>query len=76
MSITSDCDYWVVYDMPTVRDLRRAAVGPPDAFNLGGATSLEPGEELRRQHDDRLGVTTDTVTLQPCDAYQSVTTRR
>ncbi|MGZ4723316.1 MAG: aldose epimerase family protein [Ilumatobacteraceae bacterium] len=52
VSISSDCDYWVVYDMPTHATCVEPQTGLPDAFNLsasvGGATRLDPGEELRR----------------------------
>ena len=52
VSITSDCDYWVVYDMPAHATCVEPQTALPDAFNLavdrGGAMRLEPGEELRR----------------------------
>jgi aldose 1-epimerase len=48
VSITSDCDHWVVYDMPAHSTCVEPQTAPPDAFNLGGATRLEPGAELRR----------------------------
>ena len=48
ISITSDCDHWVVYDMPEHATCVEPQSGPPDAFNIGGATRLEPGQELRR----------------------------
>lgn len=48
VSITSDCDYWVIYDVPAHATCIEPQSGPPDAFNLGGAERLEPGEELRR----------------------------
>jgi aldose 1-epimerase len=48
VSITSDCDHWVVYDMPAHATCVEPQSAPPDAFNLGGAARLEPGEELRR----------------------------
>jgi aldose 1-epimerase len=52
VSITSDCDHWVVYDMPVHATCVEPQTAPPDAFNLtgklSGATRLEPGEELRR----------------------------
>jgi aldose 1-epimerase len=60
VSITSDCPYWVVYDMPTYATCVEPQSALPDAFNLGGATSLAPGQELRRVmtiswRDDRHG---------------------
>lgn len=52
VSIRSDCDFWVVYDMPSYATCVEPQSALPDAFNLdaevGGATRLEPGEELRR----------------------------
>jgi aldose 1-epimerase len=48
VSIDSDCDYWVVYDMPAHATCVEPQTATPDAFNLGGATRLEPGEELSR----------------------------
>ena len=52
VSITSNCDYWVVYDMPAHATCVEPQTALPDAFNLaadrGGATRLEPGEELCR----------------------------
>jgi aldose 1-epimerase len=48
VTITSDCDYWVVYDMPAHATCIEPQTATPDAFNLGGAARLEPGEELRR----------------------------
>lgn len=47
VSISSDCDYWVVYDMPAHATCVEPQSGPPDAFNLGLATRLAPGQELR-----------------------------
>lgn len=48
ITISSDCEYWVVYDMPEHATCVEPQSGPPDAFNIGGATRLEPGQELRR----------------------------
>ena len=48
VSITSDCEFWVVYDMPAHATCVEPQSATPDAFNLGGAVRLEPGEELRR----------------------------
>jgi aldose 1-epimerase len=48
LSITSDCEYWVVYDMPPHATCVEPQTATPDAFNLGGAARLEPGDELRR----------------------------
>ena len=48
VSITSDCAYWVVYDMPAHATCVEPQSGPPDAFNLGLAARLAPGQELRR----------------------------
>jgi aldose 1-epimerase len=48
VSITSDCEFWVVYDMPAHATCVEPQSATPDAFNLGGAARLEPGDELRR----------------------------
>ena len=48
VSISSDCNYWVVYDMPVYATCVEPQTALPDAFNLGGAIRLDPGEELRR----------------------------
>ncbi len=48
VSISSDCEFWVVYDMPAQATCVEPQSATPDAFNLGGATRLEPGQELRR----------------------------
>jgi aldose 1-epimerase len=48
VSINSECDYWVVYDMPAHGTCVEPQTATPDAFNLGGATRLEPGEALAR----------------------------
>ncbi len=51
VSISSDCDYWVVYDMPAHATCVEPQTALPDAFNLGasfGATRLDAGQELRR----------------------------
>ena len=48
VSIGSDCDYWVVYDMPDYATCVEPQTALPDAFNAGGATRLEAGQELRR----------------------------
>lgn len=48
VSISSDCDYWVVYDMPAYATCVEPQTALPDAFNIGGATRLEPGAQLRR----------------------------
>ena len=52
VSISSDCEYWVVYDMPPHATCVEPQTATPDAlnrpFDLGGAMRLEPGDELRR----------------------------
>ena len=48
VTIDSDCDHWVVYDMPDDITCVEPQSGPPDAFNIGGATRLEPGDLLQR----------------------------
>jgi aldose 1-epimerase len=48
VTITSDCDHWVVYDVPDDLTCVEPQSGPPDAFTIGGATRLQPGEMLQR----------------------------
>ncbi|HZX56224.1 MAG TPA: hypothetical protein VFE86_16170 [Ilumatobacteraceae bacterium] len=52
VSISSECRFWVVYDMPAHATCVEPQTGTPDAFNLpvatGGVMVLDPGEELRR----------------------------
>jgi aldose 1-epimerase len=48
VTVTSDCDHWVVYDEPDDTTCVEPQSGPPDAFTIGGATRLEPGELLQR----------------------------
>jgi aldose 1-epimerase len=48
ITVDSDCDHWVVYDMPDHATCVEPQSGPPDAFNLGAATVLQPGEILQR----------------------------
>jgi aldose 1-epimerase len=48
LTVESDCDHWVVYDMPDHATCVEPQSGPPDAFNLGAATVLQPGELLQR----------------------------
>ena len=61
VSVSSDCDYWVVYDMPAHATCVEPQSATPDAFNLGGAARLEPGEELRRTDDHSLGADRSTL---------------
>ena len=48
VTVTSDCDHWVVYDEPVDATCVEPQSGPPDAFTLGGATRLEPVDLLQR----------------------------
>ncbi len=49
VSISSDCDYWVVYDMPTYSTCVEPQSGLPDVVQHGGGHPYSaPGEELRR----------------------------
>ena len=48
VTVSSDCDHWVVYDQPTNATCVEPQTGPPDAANLGLAQILEPGELLQR----------------------------
>jgi aldose 1-epimerase len=47
VTVTSDCDHWVVYDEPPEATCVEPQSGPPDAFNLRQRV-LEPGERLVR----------------------------
>jgi aldose 1-epimerase len=49
VSISSDCGYWVVYDMPAYATCVEPQTALPNAFNMDGATRIEPGHELRRR---------------------------
>ena len=49
VTIDSDCDHWVVYDERADTTCVEPQSGPPDAFTIGGATHLEPGEILQRR---------------------------
>ncbi len=49
VTVDSDCDHWVVYDEQPNLLCVEPQSGPPDAFNIGGATRLEPGEFLQRR---------------------------
>ena len=48
VTVDSDCDHWVVYDEQPGLLCVEPQSGPPDGFNIGGATRLEPGELLQR----------------------------
>jgi aldose 1-epimerase len=49
--LDSDCDHWVVFDeLPDALCVEPQS-GPPDAFNLGTAAVLEPGELLQRRFE-------------------------
>ena len=48
VTVDSDCDHWVAYDMPEHITCVEPQSGPPDAFNIGGAARLEPGDLLQR----------------------------
>lgn len=52
VAITSDCRFWVVYDMPAHATCVEPQSATPDAFNLVPEVSdvarLEPGEHLKR----------------------------
>lgn len=55
LTLTSDCDHWVVFDEPDDVTCVEPQSGPPDAFTIGGAVRLEPGEFLQRQMTLRWG---------------------
>ncbi len=46
-TLTSDCDHWVVYDVPERTTCVEPQSGPPDAFNLAPRV-LAPGQTLER----------------------------
>lgn len=48
ITISSDCDHWVVFDQLSFATCVEPQSGPPDAFNLGLADVLAPGELLQR----------------------------
>jgi galactose mutarotase-like enzyme len=47
LTLTADTDTWVVYDERDDVLCVEPQTGPPDAFNLGAATTLDPGEATR-----------------------------
>jgi aldose 1-epimerase len=47
LRLSSDCHHWVVYDETDFATCVEPQTGPPDAFNLGLARTLAPGETLR-----------------------------
>jgi aldose 1-epimerase len=47
VAVTSDCDHWVVYDMPSDATCVEPQSGPPDAFNLQPHV-VDPATPLRR----------------------------
>lgn len=55
LTLTSDCDHWVVYDEPADITCVEPQSGPPDAFTIGGADRLEPGGLLQRHMGLRWG---------------------
>ncbi|MEI8238307.1 MAG: aldose epimerase [Actinomycetota bacterium] len=56
VTLGSDCDHWVVYDGPENVTCVEPQSGPPDAFNIGGATDLQPGDLLQRHFSIRWDV--------------------
>lgn len=46
LRLESDCPYWVVYDEPGHATCIEPQSGPPNGFNTGLASILEPGAEL------------------------------
>lgn len=53
VTVDSDCSHWVVYDEQPGLLCVEPQSAPPDAFNIGGATRLAPGELL--QHTMTIG---------------------
>jgi aldose 1-epimerase len=56
LTLDSDCDHWVVYDEPFDVTCVEPQSGPPDAFSIGGAAHLEPGDLLQRHFSIRWDV--------------------
>jgi len=48
VTVSSDCDHWVVFDQLAHATCVEPQSGPPDAVNLGLASVLAPGELLQR----------------------------
>lgn len=48
ITVSSDCDHWVVYDRPEHATCVEPQSAPPDAIRLGKAAHLQPGELLQR----------------------------
>lgn len=48
VTVSSDCDHWVVYTAPEHATCVEPQSGPPDAANRGTATVLQPGDMLQR----------------------------
>lgn len=46
LRLSSDCRHWVVYDETSFATCVEPQTGPPDAFNLGLARTLAPGQTL------------------------------
>jgi len=46
--VQSDCDHWVVFDLPAHATCVEPQSGPPDALNAGTPHLLAPGEMLQR----------------------------
>jgi aldose 1-epimerase len=44
--VSSQCRHWVIYDGTAHATCVEPQTGPPDAFNLGAAQVLQPGETL------------------------------
>lgn len=49
LQLISGCDHWVIFDEPSHATCVEPQTGPPNAFNLGLAQSLDPGEVLSAQ---------------------------
>ena len=48
VTVSSDCDHWVVYDRPEHATCVEPQSAPPDGIRLGLAARLQPGELLQR----------------------------
>ncbi len=56
VTVTSDCDHWVVYDQPAHATCVEPQSGPPDALNVAPVL-VTAGSAARPDDDDRLALT-------------------
>ena len=56
VTVTSDCDHWVVYDQPAHATCVEPQSGPPDALNVAPVL-VTAGSATRPDDDHRLALT-------------------